>query len=477
MSKHNNRFIKIGGGFFRETDQGLAAANDPQNLRKLFAGELPFEERESAGANFSSQVSQPSLTPTRTNALLPGGTPQATPQATPTRGNPFDNFNLLLLDALKKSQGVGTAELLQKQRALQRASLGRSSEITPEELRTLSPSQQSAIRNADVAALRPDIDEIAFKIEKAEQSLDGFSRAFDVASNLSAEFAEKLKAPESVISNAQEIVYNNPSQLNTVLANLKNDATRQEFFKTLDFTRLKEPSKGEERLSVAEAKELGVKFGTTRDEAANLGIVPSKGGAAPKTLETANGIFQWDPATSSWKDTGLEPAGELRPLPATQTVLLADGAFLPGILDELEQTVKDNANLIGPISGKVPFSEKREKIKDDFKRAAQLVGKFMEGGVLRKEDEIKYREMLSQLDDLNVNVSLDKLQGVRDMLEKKNQGYIQSFSAAGFDVTGFENFNFGGNELRSQVLQAGFDYDAMKSAGLSDEDIKDSVGL
>lgn len=52
--------------------------------------------------------------------------------------------------------------------------------------------------------------------------------------------------------------------------------------------------------------------------------------------------------------------------------------------------------------------------------------------------------MLPNFSDFNSEVAQDKLEGVREMLQQKNQGYIDAFKAAGFDVSGFENLALGG---------------------------------
>jgi len=145
-------------------------------------------------------------------------------------------------------------------------------------------------------------------------------------------------------------------------------------------------------------------------------------------------------------------------LPSSQVVMLSDAKFLPGVLDNLEKVINDNEKLFGlgnaPFLGisKSTFSEKKSKIEDDLRRAAQLVGKFMEGGVLRAEDEIKYRKMLPQLQDLNSQVALDKLEGVREMLGLKYNNYIIDFGNNGYAVSAFPTLEFG-NKTNSERIK------------------------
>ena len=70
-------------------------------------------------------------------------------------------------------------------------------------------------------------------------------------------------------------------------------------------------------------------------------------------------------------------------------------------LKDLRQTLKDNEQYIGPLSGFQalnPYSEARlAQAKIDLVK--QRVGKALEGGVLRKEDEEKYKKILATLHD------------------------------------------------------------------------------
>lgn len=134
-------------------------------------------------------------------------------------------------------------------------------------------------------------------------------------------------------------------------------------------------------------------------------------------------------------------------LPSSQIVMLSDANFLPTMLDDLEASINENEGLFGAISGRVPFSTSRDKINAQLKMVSQLVGKFMEGGVLRKEDEEKYAKMLPQLTDLNTNVSLSKLKSVRDMLSMKYNGYLTDFANSGYDTSGFGQIDFSEGKL------------------------------
>jgi len=129
----------------------------------------------------------------------------------------------------------------------------------------------------------------------------------------------------------------------------------------------------------------------------------------------------------------------LRPLPASDVRLLSEGNQLPLVLDSVAKILEDQSNLFGPIRGQMtrfPYAVEHRKVDDDLRRASQVIGRFMEGGVLRKEDEEKYRKMLPQITD-TVSVAKDKLEGVRSLLENKVMQYLTDYEAGGFDVSEF----------------------------------------
>jgi hypothetical protein len=70
-------------------------------------------------------------------------------------------------------------------------------------------------------------------------------------------------------------------------------------------------------------------------------------------------------------------------------------------LRDLRQVLRDNEQYIGPVAGLAamnPYSKARQA-QADIDRVRQRVGKALEGGVLRKEDEEKYKRILATLQD------------------------------------------------------------------------------
>lgn len=101
-------------------------------------------------------------------------------------------------------------------------------------------------------------------------------------------------------------------------------------------------------------------------------------------------------------------------------------------LDVLETKIKENLQFIGPISGwqKLnPWSEARQ-VQADVDRVRQTVGKALEGGVLRKEDEEKYKKILATLTD-TPETAIYKIQALRDTLTRDIESYLSSQEASG----------------------------------------------
>lgn len=178
------------------------------------------------------------------------------------------------------------------------------------------------------------------------------------------------------------------------------------------------------------------------------------------------------------KVTGIEknpnaPLAKGKQLDATQVKMLSDAKFLPNIMGELKDLISGNQVSFGPVentlrnlnplTGFGAYDVPQRSAEAQLRRATQLVGSFMEGGVLRKEDEEKYAKMLPSLGD-SKEIAQQKLEGVKQMLESKRQGYIQDFGSSGYDVSGLKDINLSNsnqvssmsNILPSNVLRSQF---------------------
>lgn len=190
---------------------------------------------------------------------LPGG------GGVPQSDNPADIFNLLMVDSLKKAQGVNTADLYKKKRLLERTAISGQQELTPEELRTLSPAQQQAIRSGKTGALQPEFDAIAYEIKKAENAITNYQNVFDNVMKINADFAEKMVAPDAVIENYKKAVELDPSRLNGLLSTM-NDATKKKFLDSIDWEKMTPAEEDEFQFIPGTANQESGVFNKTQGE-------------------------------------------------------------------------------------------------------------------------------------------------------------------------------------------------------------------
>lgn len=90
-----------------------------------------------------------------------------------------------------------------------------------------------------------------------------------------------------------------------------------------------------------------------------------------------------------------------KPLPAAAVKQISDTKTAIDSLNDLKAILKENEQYIGPIAGLQamnPYSDAR-KAQARIDLVRQRVGKALEGGVLRKEDEEKYKMILATLRD------------------------------------------------------------------------------
>lgn len=102
-------------------------------------------------------------------------------------------------------------------------------------------------------------------------------------------------------------------------------------------------------------------------------------------------------------------------------------------LAALRKKIADNPGALGPISGKLryfPLAKERIKLQADIDTARQIVGKAMEEGVLRKEDEAKYEKILPTMDDLP-EIADYKLGQLDEMMNRDVGSYKANLRSAG----------------------------------------------
>lgn len=113
---------------------------------------------------------------------------------------------------------------------------------------------------------------------------------------------------------------------------------------------------------------------------------------------------------------------------------LSDGAIKN--INDLKGAIADTENLtgsiggsdvVGPVSGYRalnPYDTEAKSLQAEIDRVRQVVGKALEGGVLRKEDEEKYKKILPTARDTR-EVAANKLQKLKEKLNLDLATYIE----------------------------------------------------
>lgn len=92
----------------------------------------------------------------------------------------------------------------------------------------------------------------------------------------------------------------------------------------------------------------------------------------------------------------------------------------------------NNANNpgIGQLRGLNPYDTKAQTLQSQIGIAKQIVGKALEGGVLRKEDEIKYAKILPKMGDTDA-VAQYKIDELYNLISDRLELYKNSISGDG----------------------------------------------
>jgi len=126
-------------------------------------------------------------------------------------------------------------------------------------------------------------------------------------------------------------------------------------------------------------------------------------------------------------------------LSAANVLKVNEGNAIPKTLDTIAETIETNKDLFGPIEGRIrslnPYDTKGQVLDAEIRAASQQFGRYMEGGVLRKEDEIKYRKMFPAMSDTR-EIADGKLDIVRKLLRRKQESDLDALGKQNYDLTG-----------------------------------------
>jgi hypothetical protein len=96
-------------------------------------------------------------------------------------------------------------------------------------------------------------------------------------------------------------------------------------------------------------------------------------------------------------------------------------------ISQLYSIISSSQGLVDPILGRIrganPYDVQAQNVQASIDRIRQVIGKALEGGVLRKEDEIKYKKILPTLTD-NKATAIYKIQQLYMALNNDLQNYV-----------------------------------------------------
>ena len=122
------------------------------------------------------------------------------------------------------------------------------------------------------------------------------------------------------------------------------------------------------------------------------------------------------------------PAGSIKSLAETEEAL--------NLLPELTGLLEEGSSAFGPLRGeirsRIPWDKTGQKAKSTITLVRQIIGKGLEGGVLRKEDEYKYEQILPKLGDTEETVRT-KIALLEQTLQNKYRTNVEAYQAGGYN--------------------------------------------
>lgn len=130
-------------------------------------------------------------------------------------------------------------------------------------------------------------------------------------------------------------------------------------------------------------------------------------------------------------------------LPPDKVIAISEFKAIPQLLADLNTSIEQNETLFGRGAGRVAGAMTKvypldvvDTLEAQISNVRQTVGKLKEGGVLRAEDEVKYRKMLPELTD-SPEVAKNKIKLVLREMNQKYLNTVGALQSAGYDVSPF----------------------------------------
>ena len=137
-------------------------------------------------------------------------------------------------------------------------------------------------------------------------------------------------------------------------------------------------------------------------------------------------------------------------LTQAMTMKVNEGRAIPTTLDTVAKTIQNNKSIMGPIEGRMraanPYDTQAQVFDAEMRAASQQFGRYMEGGVLRKEDEEKYRKMFPSISN-TPEVAQGRLKVVKNLLERKYKSDLEALGSQGYSIKGLDLPKLEPNEM------------------------------
>lgn len=172
---------------------------------------------------------------------------------------------------------------------------------------------------------------------------------------------------------------------------------------------------------------------------------------SPYSLENLQYDMQRDPKNAdkylAYYQQVQEVFGSSSAQPEYSSTVAGNLSDFQSSLDELgnlRESISSGAGTTDPLMGRLrslnPYDTEQQTLQAAIDKTRQIVGKALEGGVLRKEDEEKYKKILPTTGDTK-DVALQKIDMIQRQIASKLQNYRYLVGSGG------------GNSLQDALLQ------------------------
>ena len=290
---------------------------------------------------------------------------------------------------------------------------------------------------------------VALKTQAYTDRKDAEYKAWEMNYKMASEFMTPAQKQEAELLKAKKLqdIQDLSGAKNTVMANMLQNGAPQSVWNAVDSAASLPNATASSIMSAA--GQYGIdKYQQAQTNALNKKTTPGIGGNLsanaqavvdnPNLLNSftatvkGNVIAELQTAGYDTSNLGVKAlsTGEIEKVAETQKALTD--------IQVLTDSIDKNLQYIGPVSGFQalnPWSKARQ-VQADIDRVKQTIGKALEGGVLRKEDEEKYKKILPTVNDTEETARY-KLQQLNTTLQADLERYTSLLQSGGrsTDVT------------------------------------------